>query len=266
MSKALWSKVNYDAPIDSYNGFIVEYDIAKANISALRSQNIIDQSLYEKLYNEEKHTREVYVGYMVQQNPDLYKSIQKGIIEAKRLFFAENTILDDEVIAIHNDSVIVKSQRKMVTDFGLYRFKNKGEYTQYLRLAKKIQLFYRYDMTTDSDMVEIKGISQEKLNLHRQPFLEFIINMQYMLSSAPITDTLTEYNNYLEQYMSNSLPIDHYRELNAENGFRVIAGNRQYILDNARQEDIDIVNKQWNFGVLRDLGKVIHTIYFNTVK
>ena len=86
MSSSLYDKQNYSNGIEYYSGYIVEYDLRKANISALLSRGIISTELYTNLLNSDKQYREVYIGNMIKQNNSIYKEIQQGIIDAKRQF------------------------------------------------------------------------------------------------------------------------------------------------------------------------------------
>ena len=54
MSSSLYDKQNYSNGIEYYSGYIVEYDLRKANISALLSRGIISTELYTNLLNSDK--------------------------------------------------------------------------------------------------------------------------------------------------------------------------------------------------------------------
>ena len=258
----LWDKVNYTAPLNHHYGYITEYDLSKANISALFSRGIISKELYNELFAAEKHYREVYIGNMIKKDKEVYKEIAAGIKDAKKLLFETNAIEDREVIGIHNDAVFFAGSRNLITDFDYYHFAKKNTYIHYIYLSNKMKFFYRYDKETDSDVVDIKGISQEKLSAYEQPFVQFIINMQYMLTNIAIDDTVATYNEYNEKYINRKLPIANYRELNSENGFRFNTGLFSFYSQNVSEKDINDIDIGYNNNLLRDIGRIVYEKYF----
>ena len=105
MFSNLWENVNYTAPLPSYTGFITEYDLSKANISALFSRGVITKDLYDDLYGADKHYREVMIGIMIKRDRGIYEEIAAGIKDAKRMLFEANNIQDSEILSINNDAV-----------------------------------------------------------------------------------------------------------------------------------------------------------------
>lgn len=253
----------YDLDIPYYSGYIVEYDIRKANINALRSRNVIDQDTYDMLFSADKQYREVYIGKMIRENPKIYEEIQTGIVDAKRKFFSANGIRNDEVLSIKNDAVFVLSSRKMKTKFGLYEFATKGTYTFYFKSMKK-QFFYRYDNHSGTDIVEVKGISEEKLLYHKDYFLKFLLDTFYNLQRSTIEETLNFCNQFYEEYVNRRLEIPYYRELNPDNIFRITRPNKtSYGLTDVDPQYIDIIDINYNLRIIRDLINIVNMIYLN---
>ena len=81
----LYSKMNYLTDSKYQSGVIREYDLSKANISALRTRGIIDNDTYTDLYNADKKYREIKIGLMIKNDKDSYQEIKKGIIDAKKM-------------------------------------------------------------------------------------------------------------------------------------------------------------------------------------
>jgi hypothetical protein len=259
----LFTLQNYELDIPYYSGYIVEYDIRKANINALRSRGVIDDSLYNMLFNADKQFREVYVGNMIKANPDIYKEIQIGIIDAKAQFFKANNIKNEEVLSIKNDAVFVLSSRKMKTQFDLYEFANKGYYTFYFKSLKK-QFFYRFDKHTNTDIIEVKGISEEKLVYHKDFFLKFLLDVFYTIERSSIEETLSYCNQFYEQYVSKRLDIHFYRELSPDNAYRITrTDGRSYGISYAEPQYLDLIDINYNLRIIRDLINVVNMIYFN---
>ncbi len=253
----------YDLDIPYYSGYIVEYDIRKANISALRSRDIIDQATYDMLYNADKQFREVYVGKMIQKDRSIYENIQAGIKDAKRKFFGANHIKNEEVLSIKNDAVFILSSRQMRTVFDLYEFANKGNYTFYFKSMKK-QFFYRFDNHTGKDILEVKGISDEKLMYHVDFFVKFLLDVFYMLQKSSIEETLNLCNQFYDDYVNRRLDIRYYRELNPDNIYRITRPNKNFFgLTEIDPKNIDLIDINYNLRIVRDLINVVNMIYLN---
>lgn len=253
----------YDLDIPYYSGYIVEYDIRKANINALRSRGIIDRATYDMLYSADKQFREIYVGKMIRENPKVYDEIQLGIRDAKRKFFSTNGIKNNEVLSIKNDAVFVLSSRQMRTHFDLYEFAIKGNYTFYFKTMKK-QFFYRFDNHSGTDIVEVKGINEEKLLYHKDFFLKFLLDAFYNLQKSSIEETLDFCNQFYEEYVNRRLDIRYYRELNPDNIYRITRpGKQSYGLTDVDPQYIDIIDINYNLRIIRDLINIVNMIYLN---
>ena len=265
MSSSLYDKQNYSNGIDYYSGYIVEYDLRKANISALLSRGIISTELYTNLLNSDKQYREVYIGNMIKQNNSIYKEIQQGIIDAKRQFIEANNIEDEEILAIRNDALFILSDRPMIQEFGNYYFAKKNIFTFFFRFYKNNEWYYRFDQSTMSDIIEIKGMKDEKLLYHKDHFLKFLADISYNLQRSSIEETLSRCNEFYEDYLNRRLDINYYREFNNNSEFRISFQQlgKSYLTPELQQSDIENLDINFNLRILRDLIKVIDQIYFS---
>lgn len=264
MSKPLWSMMHYENPIPYYSGYLVEYDLRKANINSLRSRGVIDEKTYQLLATVDKSYREIYIGKMIKSNQKIYDEIQAGIIDAKHQFFNANDLKDNEVLYIKNDAVCVMSQRSMKTTFGRMEFVNKGAFTSFFQTNKsKLQILYRFDTVQGSDVFEVKGISEATvLKYHAEYMLNFILTVLYDLERSSIEETLRYCNQFYESYVSRQLPLEYYRELNPESKYRVIVMNQQYLLTGLNEEDKALINIDYNLKIIRDLISCVNSVYF----
>ena len=259
----LCDRHSYDLDIPYYSGYIVEYDIRKANISALRSRGVISEEVYDMLFRADKQYREVYIGNMIKADRGIYDNIQAGIIDAKRKFFSANRIKNEEVLSIKNDAVFVLTSRKMKTTFDLYEFANKGYYTFYFKSMKK-QFFYRFNNHTGKDILEVKGISDEKLLFHTDYFVKFLLDAFYSLQRSSIEETLNLCNQFYEEYVNKRLDIRFYRELSPDNIFRLTrADGTSFGLTDVDPQYLGLIDINYNLRIIRDLINVVNMIYFN---
>ena len=259
----LYNQTNYSNGIDYFSGYIIEYDLSKANINALLSRGIINQELYNNLYNADKRYREVYVGNMIKQNNNIYKEIQAGIKDAKRMFFETNHIQNEEILSIRNDAVFILSERPMEQSFGNYYFAKKNVFTLFFKFYSNKEFYYRFDQNTQKDIIEIKGISDEKLNDHKDHFLKFMADIAYSVQRSTIEETLNRYNEFYNSYLYKVLDYHFYREFSQINKYRVTVGNKSYLMYSCNQESVNLLDINYNLKILRDLGVIIDKMYFN---
>ena len=267
MSSDLYKQINYTAPVNYFSGYIVEYDLSKANISALLSRGIIDSAKYEFLKNSDKQFREVYIGNLIRENNNIYKEIQAGIIQAKKTFVEINNIEDDEILEIRNDAIFVLTDRPMeqqVSDH--YFFAKKSIFTFFFRFYFNNEFFYRYDNSTDSDVIEVKGIKDDKLILHQNYMLKFLADTVYSIERSDIEEVIDSYNEFYINYLNKQLDVGFYREFNSQSGFRIparIGDITSFILPSVEEHQKYSIDINYNLRILRDLFKVINSIYFS---
>ena len=208
---------------------------------------------------------------MIKNDIRIYKAIQDGIIEAKRLLFESNNILDHEVFAIRNDAVFFIGNRTLNNTFGRYNFKVKNVYNFAMNTTtrnNKLQILYNYDQISGNDIIDIKGISDDNLIKHSDYILQFICSIFYGILNQPIENVISEYNDFYKKYINRELDIGYYREFDNESKYRIIqhgyATNVFLIesLDNSQKNNIDI---NCNLSLLRDIGFVLHDIYLKGV-
>lgn len=263
----LYEKTTYSNGIDYFSGYIIEYDLSKANINALLSRGIIDQNTYNYLYNSDKKYREVYVGKMIKEDDRIYKEIQTGIKDAKRSFIEINNIQDEEILSIKNDALFILTERNMQQQFGNYYFAKKNIFTLFFRFYKNKEFYYRFDQNTQKDIIEVKGLSDETLTTHSQYFLKFLADISYDIQRSTIEETLNRYNQFYSDYLNRVLDIRFYREFNNFNAYRIMGGKRDYLVEtDIDQSYVKSVDINYNLKILRDLGVIIDKMYFNQIR
>lgn len=264
MSSKLYKQVNYHADIDYFSGYIVEYDMRKANISALLTRGIINQSTYNYLLNVDKQYREVYIGNMIKQDKNIYKEIQAGIIDAKKQFMEANKIEDNDILEIRNDAIYLLTDRPIIQQFGdNYFFAKKSSFTFYFRFYYNKDFFYKFDSLNQKDIIEVKGISDEKLVLHQEYFLKFIADTLYSLERSSTEEVLNSCNEFYNAYLNKQLDNGYYREFNQESCFRISRPTKSFLLEQINDSYKPYIDINYNLRILRDLIKVVDSIYFS---
>lgn len=267
-SSLLYQKINHKPQIPYVvNNFIYEYDLSKANISVLFTEGVIDEKTYRDLYQADRNRRQITVGLMIRKDPALYKVISDGVIKAKKRLFEANEIMDHEVLSIKNDAVFVIGRKLKQTDFGLLSFKCKNVYTIFFQLLD-LEVYY-YDYHTDNGLevnIDIKGINDEVLPLHENGMLQVICDVCNRLQRGSIVDTLSYMIRLYESYINRALPIDYYREFNADSRFLLRSRFRMDYLNTIKPEYLKDIDINRNRMILQSLVQIVSTIYQSIIK
>ena len=104
----LWERDSYKTPVKAlFNHRIVEYDMKSANTSIAREFGLLPEKRIKELENLPKKDREIAVGLILRDTPGYSEKQKLGFISARKLFFTQNEILDEEVVAIKRDAIFV---------------------------------------------------------------------------------------------------------------------------------------------------------------
>lgn len=271
---SLFNKIRYTAPYDfliNYN--ILEFDLEKANISALYKEQFFTKEEYEYYYNLSKKDREIAVGKLIRKDSNIYKIIQKGIINAKELFFKENKIYTENILYIDNDSVTliypIKIQKQFITKFlDIYNFKCKNIYTSFLKIFG-IDLLYFNNGNTE--YFRLKNCNQEFLKKnHTNGFLDILLTILYSGQFDTLENTIILISNIYKQYVQNNLPINYYKEFNNFSKYKIISKSKTatYYIDNdeLNQYLLKDINISYNATILQLLYRYFIKQYFQKVK
>jgi hypothetical protein len=261
----LYERKEYTADI-SYltNVYITEYDLSKANINVLRTKGVLDQQTYDYLYNAERMVRQVYVGKL-QRDQRVGKILSDGIVEAKKMLFESNGLLDRDILSIKNDAVFVISKKLNVTDFGLLHFAAKNTYTSFYKFMN-YEFFYYYNSITSEERLDVKGINDETLKLH-SCFLSLIKDIMFMIQINGPEVAMRILKDYYLDYINLRLEIGYYRNFNSESDFKynfvTMTGSTYSIKNAAEDMDKRLLDISYNAMILAQFQKIIASMYFN---
>jgi len=257
---------NYLAPIPYLiSHYIYEYDISKANISVLFYKGIISREDYEYMSSLPREQRQVYVGLM-QKDKEIANVISDGIAEFRYRFLTENNITDAELLSVKNDAIFLIDKIPTITVFDGIEFKRKNVYTSYFYL-NKLEVYYYLNQIEDKEIIDIKGINDEKLLLHQNFFIEFLCSVFEYLQTKPIDHTIELINAFHNAYVNRQLSIEFYRELNADSCYRISRRDgTSYLFETINEENIKYLNISFNLNIIRELYSIVTNIYFNINK
>ena len=242
----LWERDSYKTPVKAlFNHRIVEYDMKSANTSIAREFGLLPEKRIRELENLPKKDREIAVGLILRDNPGYSEKQKLGFIAARKLFFTQNEILDEEVVAIKRDAIFVMRyvNNEQVTDNIDFRMKN--VYSSFINLGKNIEIYY------NQEGLDIKGIDDEIYKeRHSEYFGMFLYSLIRRIESSERNSYLTYLRMMFDMYKHRQLDSGYYREFNAKSQFHYLDGsyaNEEYI------EDLNAVDISCNLNIILKL-------------
>lgn len=220
---ALYEKHNYLNRNIEYliNNEITEYDMKSAGFNIIKKFKLLDNNKIEHLESLSKKRRQITIGLYQKDDPAFKEELNEKFIEMRKLFFEANELKDDEVLSIKKDA-IVTLRKCFNTTFDNVEFVDKNVYTSYFYINKFE--FYVNDKTLD-----LKGIDNEKLELHRAYMLDFLYKIFRLFETNSnkkyIIENLREFISF---YKDKMLHIGYYRELNRDSLYKL---NREFLND-----------------------------------
>lgn len=270
---ALYERMYYTAPYSYIRStFIREYDIQKANISVLLTEGIISQKEYDWFCILPKRQREEYIGKMSKSNKGLSATIIDGIKEARKQFIESNGFDESVILSIKNDALYIINEIPTYTDFGNMHFILKNVYTSYynIRSPRNLEMYYSLDKINNLEKLDIKGIDDKNIELyHKDSMIDFLKALFYSIETDPIKDVVELLKAFYESYLRGDIGVDYYRQFGPKSMFDTtykspILGTR-YLINNPIQ-DQSRISIDYNATVIRELYKIVCSIYFNETR
>ena len=242
---------------------IYEYDISKANINVLYNKGVLSFEEYNRLKNMSRMSRQISIGLMEKENPDIITVLANGIIEFKKRFFEANNIQDNEVLSIKNDAVFVMGRLMNITKFENIEFALKNSYSLYMKIFN-IEIYYRSDQINGCDIIDIKGINDKSLELHQNGMLILLSDVFEKIDCGNLVDAINVFNDYYNQYINRVLPIEYYRTFDSNSSYLVNMMGTLYMVPYVK--DINMLDISYNLNFLRELYGYLSYMYFSANK
>lgn len=263
----LWEKVSYRSPVQFLlDTQIIEYDISKANINVLFDAGVLALDQYNYFMNCPKIERSIAIGKMQGRDPNITAVLKSGIANARKVFIEQNNISDSSILAIRNDAITIIGDNPIynlnITDN--VKFRIAGVYRSYYNL-NNIEYFYNYDLINKIEILDIKGLGDISISLHKDYMLDFFKELFYTAQIEGVKNAISLLQSVYDRYIKRELSVNYYRELNSESRYRFIGTISRYssiTTDNATNFDKDILDVGFNENVLRYLTRIYASIYF----
>ena len=230
-----------------FNTDIFEYDMKDAGFSLIKEFNLLDKSTIDKLSKQDKNTRKVNIGKIQINNPEFVKSLNNAFKEARRLFFEANQLENNDIISIKKDAIFTCKLCKF-QEFGKnINFRPKNSYTSYINIGRRIEFYY------NSDKLDIKGLSDENYEKHKDYLIKFISQFIKSVESGNKIATIKMLRNFIDSYKWKELDIGYYRTFDNKSVFKVIEGDIEF----DRYQNVDELDITYNFYLILRLLKIV---------
>lgn len=250
----LYERKNYTLPIKYiFNSYIREYDISKANINILLYKGIIGEEEYAKLSMLSRRYRQVQIGYIL-KDERINNLFEDGLKEIRRRFIEVNGLSEGDILSIKNDAIYVINKVPSVTKFDNVEFLLKNTFTSYFKLMD-LEVYYGLNKQIESEVIDIKGINNSKLELHQNHMIQIICDILYFISTGDYATLLDFVSDTYKKYLNKNLPIEYYRTFNSISMYEITIGGRRYGLEylSPSKENYDILDISYNANIIRDL-------------
>ena len=245
-------KLNYITPDRLVSGRIVEYDIQAANANILLSKGYINEREYNRIISMPKMNREIYVGNMMKNHPEVYHTIRDGMIEYIQKLITANHIKEDEIVRIANDAICINRMTDLTeTQFDHVLFRPKLTASNMINI-NRVLVFSNYD--NNQIDIETKGLGDLGSQLHQNYMLKFIANVIYLFERVSMEDAISSVTQFYADYVNRSLPMEYYRTFDSIPSYQVM--NSQYMISGT-PSSMNEINISYNLNIIRELYSIL---------
>lgn len=229
-------KTNRDYPF-IHNNEVIEWDIKSANTSLMRYYQLQPDDVVDKLASMAKSQREIAVGKLMRKDKEFSRTLEESFNKIIDEFMEANNLTWDDIVSVKKDAVFVKNHGIPKHDFGAVHFIPKNQYKHVLLLPK-------YEIYISNEGIDVKGIPNEKLELHKAGMLEFI---RTALDTADDFIAMQKFfKEYVQAYKRKELEFDAYREFNPDSLF-TIGGDFPMRTDSMIEDDMEFLDISYNY-------------------
>lgn len=241
MVSSLYEKHNYLNKNISYiiNQEIIEYDIQSAGFNLIKYFKLVTNDKIQYLESLPRQHRQIQIGLYQKEDRTLIRRLNDAFKAARKLFFEANHIEDDDVISIKKDAIIM-GRRCNKEKFDNISFREKNEYSSYYYLNK-------YEFYFNAYGVDVKGINDKLLLLHRDYMLDFLYNFFKMNETSPRKSVIRMIKDFSFYYKEQKLPIDYYRQLDSNSLFMLKQKYRNEMVGVKFIDDITKIETGYNY-------------------
>ena len=231
--------------IGMIKSIIREYDMKEAGFNLIKEFELLKPSKIKYLEeNFDKHERTVEIGKMQIDNGNFTRSLMNAFKEARIAFCEQNGLENEDILSIKKDAIfVIKKQCSNLKVGKNVEFSMKNRYSSYCYL-NKIEFYY----SVWKNEFDIKGAVDKE-----HPLLKHICSIIKLNENVNNKELIFKNLQKLRSdYLQRKLPIEFYKEINPNNGYRLLERYTKYVLyldsiDGELLKDIDISYNYINF-------------------
>jgi hypothetical protein len=218
-----------------------------AGYNLSKAYKLLPEDKLEELGRLKKDRRSIEIGNIQRANSEYKERLKQAFEEARRMFFEANDLQADEIISIKKDAIFTTKYCNNTQFLDYIEFRPKNEYSSYIRLNKKIELYY-------SDLqLDIKGLGDEVIKYHKDYMISFIRLFFQKMETEDSATVLGFMRRFIDRYKRRELPIGYYRRFDRDPIFDTFDDNiKFYEYWEDQKEDLDI-----SFNYMEVLIKLI---------
>lgn len=199
-----------------FNTEITEYDMKDAGFSITREFKYLPEMVIESLVPMAKEKRKKQLGIYQRDNASYREDLKVGFMKARQLFFDENELEDQDIIAIKKDAIFTSKKCKHQKVGEYIDFREKNHYTSFIQLRKDFEIYY------SPTQIDVKGISENFLKYHENYLLTFISKFFEMMETEDEATVLRFLKRFSNKYKRRELEVGFYREFNAKSELIIV--------------------------------------------
>ena len=220
---------------------ITEWDMKSANTSLMRFYHLASNDEIDKIESLSKDKREVYVGNKSRRDKEFGQKLEKAFTNIIEKFIQDNGLdRDEDIISIKKDAVFVRNRAVKVSRYGdSVLFRSKGVYSGFMLLPK-----YEFYITSNGSM-DVKGINDNLLSLHKDGVLEFIAGV--FMEAQNDRELQLFMKEYSSLYKDRRLLFNAYRQFDTNSKFRVNLYGNMVDMDDINESLLQYLDISYNY-------------------
>lgn len=242
----LWKNTNVPY---LFNRVITEYDMERAGLNLIREYQLLPAETIKKLESLGKHDCDVAIGTIQRKDKVFAKHLTDAFAIARKEFYNANGLEEEHIISIKKDAIFTSKECNRQRIGKHINFRSKHQYSSYMKIGRSPELELLYQYPT----IEVKGMSDEAKELHKDGFLKFLVTFFHKAETEPGDRILRYLRTMIDRYKELSLPMDYYREFNSRSSYVVLNGETYGDYWEEEKENLDI---HYNYQILCNLCKI----------
>ena len=232
-----------------FNKEINEYDISSAGLNIAKDFNLLPEDTIKYLEGFSKDKRVVKEGNLQRSNTVFREGLKEGLRECRKWFIESNKLERDDIISIRKDAIWTCKRCKHLKFTTNVKFKQKNEFTSFLRIGKRIQCYYH-----PMKKIRVSGIGDTNVSLHEDFMLSFIYRWFNKMETSNPKEVIEFTRRFIDKYKSLELPVGFYRTF--DNTSKIVTKDG-ITLDDYWEDQKENIDISYNyFNVLLKMIKV----------